>query len=150
MPNSYVNLIYHLIFSTRQRRAFIKEPFRGRLHDYLRGAFRGEGGRPIEVGGADDHVHILTHLRADRALSEVLQRVKSSTTGWVHSNFPELHSFAWQEGYAAFTVSQSHLEGVRSYIADQMEHHRKRCFQEELQQLFEKHGIKPDPRFWER
>ena len=98
MPNSYVNLIYHLIFSTKERKPFIKEPFRGRLHDYLQGAIRGEGGRSIEVGGSDDHVQVLTHLRADRALSKVLQRVKSSTTGWVHSHFPELHSFAWQGG----------------------------------------------------
>jgi len=150
MPNSYVNLIYHLIFSTKERRPFIKEPFRSRLHNYLKGSIRGEGGRPIEVGGSDDHVHVLTHLRADRALSEVLKRVKSSITAWVHSNFPELHSFSWQAGYAAFTVSQSHVERVRSYISGQVEHHQKRSFQEELEQLFEKHDIKPDPRFWER
>jgi len=68
----------------------------------------------------------------------------------VHSNFPELHSFSWQAGYAAFTVSQSHVERVRSYISGQVEHHKKRSFQEELEQLFEKHDIKPDPRFWER
>ena len=150
MPNSYVNLIYPLIFSTKERRPFIREPFRSRLHDYLKGSIRGEGGRPIEVGGSDDHVHVLTHLRADRALSEVLKRVKSSITGWVHSNFPKRHSLAWQAGYAASTVSQSHVERVRSYISVQVGHHKKRSFQEELEQLFENHGIKPDPRFWKR
>ena len=117
---------------------------------HLKGSIRGEVGQPIEVGGSDDHVPVLTHLRADRALSEVLRRVKSSITGWVHSNIPERHNFAWQAGYAAFTVSQSHLERVRSYISVQVEHHKKRSFQEELEQLFEKHGIKPDSRFWER
>jgi len=133
------------------KRTGTESPVEGRgtsLH--LKGSIRGEGGRPIEVGGSDDHVHVLTHLRADRALSEVLKRVKSSITGWVHSNFPERHNFAWQAGYAAFTVSQSHVERVRSYISVQVEHHKKRSFQEELEQLFEKHGIKPDSRFWER
>jgi hypothetical protein len=84
------------------KRTWTASPVEGRrtrLH-YLKGSIRGEGGRPIEVGGSDDHVHVLTHLRADRALSEVLNK--------------------------------------------------KRSFQEDLEQLFEKHGIKPDPRFWER
>jgi putative transposase len=56
----------------------------------------------------------------------------------------------WQEGYAAFTVSQSNIDAVRSYIRRQGEHHRKRTFREELAELFEKHAIRPDPRFWIR
>lgn len=150
MANSYVNLIYHTVFSTKERRPLIKESWSARLYDYLGGAIRGEGGQPIKIGGSEDHVHALSHLRQDRSLSDVMQRIKSNTTGWIHDEFPELRSFSWQEGYSAFTVSQSNIEAVRAYIANQAEHHRRRSFQEELAALFERHGIKPDPRFWAR
>ena len=150
MPNSYVNLVYHLVFSTKERRPWLKEEWRQRIHDYLGGVIKGEGGQPIQIGGVDDHVHVLTRLRQDRAVCDVLQRVKADTTGWIHATFAGLKFFAWQEGYAAFTVSQSNIDGVRSYIRNQAEHHRKRGFQEELADLFEKHGIKPDLRFWAR
>jgi REP element-mobilizing transposase RayT len=150
MANSYVNLVYHMIFSTKERRPLIKEPFSERLCDYLGGAIRGEGGQPIKIGGAEDHMHALAHLRQDRSLSDVLRRIKSNSTGWVHDHFPELRAFSWQEGYAAFTVSQSNVEAVRAYIARQAEHHKRRSFQEELAELFERHGIKPDVRFWTR
>ena len=72
------------------------------------------------------------------------------TVTWVHANLPGLARFGWQEGYAAFTVSQSNIPAVSQYIADQREHHRKRSFQEELEALLAEHGIEADPRFFER
>jgi hypothetical protein len=68
----------------------------------------------------------------------------------VHDQFPELRSFSWQEGYSAFTVSQSSVEAVRACIAHQAEHHKRRSFHEELAEFFSKNGIEPDPRFWTR
>jgi len=150
MPNAYVNLVYHTVFSTKHRRPFIKEDITDRLYAYLGAAIEGEGGRPIKIGGIEDHLHIVCYLRQDVALSDVLRRLKSNSTSWVHANLPGLARFAWQEGYAAFTVSQSNIPGVSDYIAHQREHHRKRSFREELEELFAKHGIKADPRFFER
>jgi len=150
MPNAYVSLVYHVVFSTKKRHPWIAPALADRLYPYLGAAIEGEGGRPIRIGGVKDHVHILAHFRQDRALSESLKKIKSGSTFWIHATFPELKRFAWQEGYAAFTVSQSCVPAVSDYIARQEEHHKKKTFQEELEEIFERHGIRPDPRFFDR
>jgi len=150
MPNSYVNLVYQLVFSTKKRRSWIDTSLADRLYSYLGAAIEGEGGHPVKIGGIEDHLHILAHFRQDTALSESIKRIKSGSTGWIHENFSNLRQFAWQEGYSAFTVSQSNVETVSNYIARQKEHHRKRTFQEELEQLLRFHGIQPDARFFDR
>ena len=82
----------------------------------------------------------------DPLLCDVLRDIKANSSGWIHQTFPELGKFAWQEGYAAFTVSQTQLEIVQRYIANQEKHHRKRSFQQELVELLQKHGIEFDER----
>jgi REP element-mobilizing transposase RayT len=86
-------------------------------------------------------------LRADRALSDVLRNVKAYSSGWVHEQFPDRSTFAWQNGYAAFTVSASQLDRVRRYIENQEEHHRHQTFQEELVALLRAHEIDFDERY---
>jgi len=80
---------------------------RPRLYEYLAGAVRSEGGFAIRINGIADHIHLLTRLRQDRALSDVLRDLKANSSGWIHDNFPSHAAFAWQVGYGAFTVSQS-------------------------------------------
>jgi putative transposase len=150
MPNSYVYLLYHIIFSTKRRRPWIKEDYTDRLYAYLGGAVKGEGGDPVKTGGVEDHLHMLANLRQDVAVSEAIKRIKSGSSQWIHENLPGMSKFAWQAGYAAFTVSRSNRDSVSEYIARQKEHHKRKTFQEELAELFALHGIEPDPRFFER
>ncbi len=104
------------------------------------------GGVAEAVGGMDDHVHLLVGLKSTHCLADVLRDLKRSSSEWVHSNIP-LSAFAWQEGYAAFTVSASLREDVASYIRRQEEHHRKRTFREEYIEFLKKTGIDFDERF---
>src|SRR5438105_9084387 len=113
MSHSYTQLIYHIVFSTKERRPWIDAAIGPRLHEYLGGGIRGEGGTAIIVNGVADHVHILAKLRQDKAISEVLRTIKANSSGWVHETFPNCRAFAWQSGYGAFTVSQSQVEKVR-------------------------------------
>jgi putative transposase len=106
MSDSYTNLLYHIIFSTKDRRPLITESCELRLYDYLGGTIRGLGGISLELNGTEDHVHLLAKLRPDTALSEVLRELKANASGWMHDIFPELKDFSWQRGYGAFTVSQ--------------------------------------------
>ena len=124
----------------------IEAAWRLRLHEYLGGTIRGLGGFPQEVGGVADHVHLLVGLKATHCLADVMRELKKASSAWVHD---ELGSpgFAWQEGYAAFTVSATAREAVRSYIAKQEEHHRVRSFREEVVEMLEKAGIKYDAKF---
>jgi REP element-mobilizing transposase RayT len=100
------------------------------LHAYLGGVIRTLNGVPEAVNGMADHVHLLVGLRATHTLADVLRETKSVSSAWVHEDVG-VRSFAWQEGYGAFTVSPSQLENVRAYIQQQEEHHRTRTFREE-------------------
>ena len=105
MSQSFTNLLYHIIFSTKDRRPVITFDYQPRLYDYIGGIIRGTGGISLGIDGMEDHVHVLAKLRPDRALSDVLRDLKSNATGWMHDVFPRLSEFSWQRGYAAFTVS---------------------------------------------
>ena len=146
MPSTYLSLHYHLVFSTKNREALIAPAWRARLHDYLGGTIRGLGGYPEGIGGVADHVHLLAGLKATHCLSDVMRELKKAASTWVHEEV-RLRSFAWQEGYAAFTVSATAREAVRSYIANQEEHHRVKSFREELVEMLEKAGIEYDPKY---
>lgn len=146
MPSTHLSLHYHLIFSTKNRHPFVDDSWRGRLHSFLGGAVRSLGGTPEAVGGMDDHVHLLIGLRASHTLADVLRDIKSASSHWVHDTVG-VKGFAWQDGYGAFTVSASSIEQVKSYIAHQEEHHRKKTFQEEYVEFLKQSGVEYDERF---
>jgi putative transposase len=147
MSDSYTNLLYHIVFSTKDRRPLITPEYETQLYDYIGGIVRSVGGISLALNGTEDHIHLLTKLRPNRALSDVLRDLKANATGWMHDVFPSLKNFSWQRGYGAFTVSQSHVEEVRNYIARQKQRHRKTSFREEFIQFLKANGIDYDERF---
>ena len=147
MPRSYTNLIYHIVFSTKDRKPVISPERQGRLYEYIGGTIRGLGGILLAINGMTDHLHLLAKLRPDKSLSDVLRDLKSNSSGWMHDVFPELSQFSWQRGYAAFSVSESHIEKVRRYIAGQKQHHRRISFRVEFIKFLVANGIEYDERF---
>ena len=146
MASTYLSLHFHLVFGTRNRDPIIDSAWRSRLHEYLGGTIRGLGGFPEEVGGVADHVHLLVGLRATHCLADVMRELKKASSMWVHEELGIPH-FAWQEGYAAFTVSATARESVRRYILNQEEHHRGRSFRDEVVEMLDKAGIPYDPKY---
>jgi len=144
---SYTSLNHHIVFSTKERRPFLKADTMSRLVPYLGGIIRDDGGTMLKANGPADHIHVIVTLPATLALADVLRTVKSVSSKWIHGTFPRLKAFAWQDGYAAFSVSRSVLPKVVRYVADQAEHHRKMSFTEELVALLKKHGIAYDERY---
>ena len=142
MAHSYTNLIFHIVYGTRERRPLIDEEFRPRLYEYLGGTIRGLKGISLEIGGVEDHVHILAKLPPTIAVSDFLEKLKANTSKWSKS---VRRGFGWQDGYAAFTVSTSQVERVRRYIQNQREHHASSSFRDELIALLDAHGLKHDP-----
>ena len=132
MPQSYCNLLYHLVFSTKDREPVITDVFEERLYDYIGGIVRKQGGISLGINGAADHVHVLAKLRQDRTVADTVRDLKSYSSGWMHKVFPDLSDFTWQNGYGAFTVSASQVDAVRKYIADQKAHHQKQSFRDEF------------------
>lgn len=146
MPSTFLSLHYHLVFSTKHREPFINPEWLPRLHQYIGGTINGLGARSEIVGGIADHVHILAELRATHTLADFMRELKKASSIWVHDEI-KLRDFAWQEGYAAFTVSASAVDDVRHYIENQEEHHRKRTFREELEIMLQRAGVAYDPKY---
>jgi putative transposase len=147
MPKSYTNLLYHIIFSTRERRPLITAERRASLYDYVGGTIRALGGISLAIGGIEDHLHLLAKLRPDKALSDLLRDLKSNSSGWMHDVFPDAKGFAWQHGYGAFTVSASQVPAVSNYIANQERHHKTRSFRDEFIEILTKNEIEFDEKY---
>jgi REP element-mobilizing transposase RayT len=147
---SYVRSYYHGVFSTKERRNLISLELRERLYPFLGGLARQHRMKILEIGGMPDHVHCLLTLPSTLSLAKALQRLKGSSSKWVHDTFPEHRLFGWQIKYGAFGVSVSLLDKIVQYIRNQQEHHRKITFQEEFLALLKKHGVEFDERYlWE-
>jgi len=144
---SYISSYHHCVFSTKERRLLIKPELRDRLWPFLGGIARQNKMKAIEVGGVEDHVHILLSIPATMSISKAMQLIKGGSSKWVHETFPEHREFAWQEKYGAFSVSESRVESVVEYIGGQEEHHRKMTFQEEFVALLKKHHVEYDERY---
>jgi hypothetical protein len=112
----------------------------------LGGTIRGLGGFPEGIGGVADHVHLLVGLKATHCLADVLRELKKASSVWVHNTIG-VTDFAWQDGYAAFTVSPTSRPAIRSYIANQEEHHREQSYLDELISMLKKVGVEYDPKY---
>jgi putative transposase len=150
LPSSYTHLLYHLVFSTKERRPLITPVLREELYPYMGGIVRNQRGILLEIGGMADHVHLVTRFRADVSVADIVRLIKANSSKWINERPDLISEFAWQTGYGAFTVSESQLSVVRHYVQNQEEHHRKLTFQEEFVSLLKKHGIEYDERYlWE-
>ena len=141
MPHSFVYLVIHVVFSTRDRAPHLTPDLSGRLFPYMAGIVKALQGVPFIVNGPADHVHLLLSLPAGVSIAEMLRVLKTNSSRWVHEQFPALRRFGWQSGYGAFTVSCSRLDEVKKYIAGQQAHHSKVTFEEEFLSLLRKHGM---------
>ena len=147
MSRSFLNLNYHLVFSTKQRAPWLQPDVASRLHPYLGGIIRKDGGCPLAIGGMPDHLHILLSLGVTVPITDTIRNIKAISSGWIHREFPAMPEFAWQRGYGLFTVSESRVEKVEAYIHRQAEHHRTKSFQEEFVKLLQKHNIDHEPQY---
>jgi REP element-mobilizing transposase RayT len=147
MGHTYSNLLFHIVFSTKERKPLIRDSFRQRLYEYMSGMARNEFVRALTIGDTDNHLHALLVLPTDISVAEALRKWKSLSSKWVHETFPGETDFGWQDGYGAFSVSQSLVAHVRAYIDNQAEHHKKMSFEDEFIALLKRHGIEYDPRY---
>lgn len=145
MPQSLVKNIIHLVFSTKNRRNMIHVEDYGEFRAYLVGLLSECGCYLLELGGTENHVHILFVLNKKLSISEVVGKIKSNTSRWFHRRHDAV--FSWQEGYGAFSVSQSKVDVVRAYIQNQREHHRHKGFEEELREFLKAYDIDWDERY---
>ena len=147
MGHAYTRLILHIIFSTKDRIPYLAHDRREEIFAYMGGILRELKCEPLHINGMPDHVHALLRVPATIAIAEVVQRMKGSSAKWIHEKRILLRAFAWQRGYSAFSVSESIVDGVSRYIANQEVHHRSISFQDELRAFLRQHGIDYDEKY---
>jgi REP element-mobilizing transposase RayT len=147
MPHSFVSSLFHCVWSAKGRRKIIDAELQKRLWPFMGGIARENGMKALAIGGVEDHIHLLLSLPSDLAVAKAVQLIKAGSSKWVHENFRARRSFAWQEGYGAFSVSISRVNETIAYINSQHEHHRKKSFEEEFLMFLRKHGIAFDERY---
>ncbi len=146
MPSTYTSLYVHIVFATQRRAPLILDNWRQDLHNYIGGTINAMQGKSVIIGGVTDHVHILIGLRPTHAIADLVRETKKASSIWAAARSPD---FAWQTGYAAFTLGATDVPSVLAYIANQEAHHRQQSSLEELESLLREHGIEPDPRFFD-
>ena len=147
MAHTYTSFLVHIIFSTRDRQPYLDGDVGARVFAYMGGILRELGSTALLINGPGDHVHGLVTLPSTVSLSDLMRTLKTNSSRWVHEQWPQHKSFAWQTGYGAFSVSRSNAEEVERYIANEQEHHRHVSFQEEYLAFLKRHGVAFDPRY---
>ena len=145
MSQSLSRVLIHMVFSTKNREPYIVPNLRERTFTYLGGTLAALNCPPIVVGGMSDHVHLLFVLAKTLAVSKVVEEVKKESSKWAKQHVHP--AFYWQGGYGAFSVSPSNAEAVRTYIANQEDHHRTRSFQDEFRELLRRHEVQWDEQY---
>jgi putative transposase len=149
MGHTYTNLLTHIIFSTRERIAYLREDRRQDVFAFMGGIIREFGGVATIINGTADHAHLLIRIPASFAIADAVKLVKTNSSRWIHEKRVLHHTFGWQTGYAAFSVSESKADEVSRYIANQEAHHKKISFKEEFVAFLRKAKIPYDERcFW--
>lgn len=148
MSQSLVKNLVHLVYSTKHRQQWLTDDVRERLFAYQAGILKQWQSPALVIGGTEDHVHTLFSLSKNYALKKIVEEVKKGSSKWMKTEEgAAIRDFQWQAGYAGFSVSQSNVEGVRRYIQNQAEHHRRMTFQDELRALFKRHGLEYNERY---
>jgi REP element-mobilizing transposase RayT len=148
MPQSLAKILVHTVFSTKERRPFLRDKYLcDELHHYIGGILNQLDCQPIIVSGAEDHTHFLCALSRTYTAANMVKEVKRGSSLWLKTKGPDLHDFAWQNGYGIFSIGFAQIDAVRDYIAGQEEHHRKVSFQDELRMLLKRYEIGFDERY---
>ena len=145
MAHTTGNILIHLIFSTKGRRPIITPEIRSDLYPYLGGIVRALNATALAINGIADHVHMLIRIRPAQSAAEIARMVKTNSSRWAREKWDK--DFAWQTGYAVFSVSESNVPEVSKYIANQEKHHAKRNFQQELVAFLKRNKIAYDERY---
>ncbi|MGG7438809.1 IS200/IS605 family transposase [Chryseobacterium arthrosphaerae] len=147
MPQSLVKNYVHIVFSTKYRNDFIDEEIEQELYSYIAVLCRDFECRALQIGGTDNHIHILCRLSQKIPLMKLVQEVKAHSSKWIKTKGKKYENFFWQDGYGAFSVSEKDVQMITNYIKKQRQHHQKQDFKNELIGILEKHKMDYDEKY---
>ncbi len=140
MSQTYYKIWVHLIWATKERQPLMQKEAREKIQRHIREKAIKEGYHIEAINGIADHLHCLISLNPRFSISEVMNKLKGESSHWINSEKITRGRFAWQGGFAAFSVSASQVGTVRNYICNQENHHRKISFAEEADKFVKFYG----------
>jgi putative transposase len=148
MAQSLSKIYVHLVFHTKNNAPFINKEIRPYLFESIKEILKTHSCISIAIGGVEDHVHVLFLLSKNYALAKIVEYVKKDSCKWIKSQGIRYKNFAWQGGYASFSINESRIEGAVEYIDNQEVHHKVKSTKEELEQIFIENGLAYDPKYY--
>lgn len=152
MANTYSQLYIHLVFAVKGRENVINKSFKNELYKYICGIVTNKKQKVFSINGVADHIHILVSIGPDYSISDLVKDIKVNSTKWINERKFVVGKFQWQEGFGAFSVSQSQVSKVATYIDNQEEHHKKITFRQEYIDFLKSYNIEYDEKYifnWE-
>ena len=148
MSQSLTRLYAHITFSTKDRYPYLaQKSIREEMHAYIGGVLKTLDSQPIIIGGATDHVHILSRMSKNNPVSKIIGEMKRVSSIWIKTKNPDYARFHWQNGYGAFSIGRSEVNAVEKYIRNQEEHHKIKTFKDEFLSFLEEYEIDYDERY---
>ena len=147
MAQSLSQLYVHIVFHIKTTSPIILQETSNELYAYIGGVINKLDCKPIMIGGYIDHIHIFCILSKNLALAKLVEDIKRNSSRWIKSKSPHYRNFAWQNGYGGFSVSPSHYNDVKHYIAKQVEHHSKTKFEDEYKKILKKYDVELNPEY---
>ncbi len=141
MPHSFNKIWIHAIWATKDRIPLIHSSVENRIHRFISEQLQ-EHGCPVRIiNGMPEHIHCLFLLNPQKSIAEIIKQIKGSSSHFINQNNLIKDKFAWQTGYAAYSVSESVVDKVFEYIKDQKQHHLKKSSQQEYEEFLKLYGF---------
>lgn len=147
MSQSLSSILVHVIFSTKNRIPLIHKEIEQNFHSYIVGIAKEYKVHIYEIGGIEDHIHILISLPRTMTISKFVEEIKKGSSKWIKTKGAQYRDFSWQNGYGAFSIGYSNFDALRNYIQRQREHHKKMIFQDEMRLFLKKYRISFDEKY---
>jgi len=147
MSQSFSQLFTHIIFSTKNRVGWLDDEITTDLYPYINKILQNQNSPLIQIGGIENHIHILCSLAKNLSVSKLVEEIKTSSSKLVKTKSPNYKDFYWQHGYGAFSISPGHKNIVDNYIANQKQHHKKISYEDELCKLLQKYNVSFDKKY---
>ncbi len=147
MAGTYSQIYIQIVFSVKGRMNLLKKPWRQDVFKYISGIITAKNQKSIIVNGVENHIHIFVGIKPSISISDLVRDIKNNSSKYINENNFLKQKFSWQEGFGAFSYSQSHIQNVYNYIANQEEHHRKQTFKEEYLEFLREFEIEYDEKY---
>lgn len=147
MANTYHQLYVQSVFAVKYRASLIKYDWRNMFCGVIGNLINETGCKTIIVNGTEDHIHCFFSLHPSLSVSDLMQKIKSNSSGWLNKQTFLKHRFEWQSGYGAFSYSRSQLNNVYQYILNQENHHKKITFRAEYLELLKSFSVEYDEKY---